>query len=100
MHHDNEDAGNGDSGDDRNPEVAHLLVRVPAANASRRCSACQDITEGSRQSRDRFVCKAPGCGYAAHADTNAARNVEHAVKQQAPRDIVGARTWSPRRQAG
>nr|WP_263364097.1 transposase [Nocardiopsis deserti] len=76
------------------------LVRVPAPNTSRRCSRCQTITEGSRESRDRFVCKAPGCGHIAHADTNAACNIEHAVKQQAPQDIVGARTWSPRRQAG
>ncbi|MCP3014647.1 transposase [Nocardiopsis dassonvillei] len=76
------------------------LVRVPAPYTSRRCSRCQAITEGSRESRDRFVCQAPGCGYAAHSDTNAARNVEHAVRQQAPQDIAGARTWSPRRQAG
>ncbi len=76
------------------------LVRVPAPYTSRRCSARQAITEGSRESRDRFVCKAPGCGHTAHADTNAARNIEHAVRQQAPQDIVGARTWSPRRQAG
>ncbi|WP_444964217.1 RNA-guided endonuclease InsQ/TnpB family protein [Nocardiopsis sp. M1B1] len=76
------------------------LVRVPAPNTSRRCSRCQAVTEGSRKSQDRFVCKAPGCGYTANADTNAARNIEHAVRQQAPQDIVGARTWSPRRQAG
>ncbi|WP_435106957.1 RNA-guided endonuclease InsQ/TnpB family protein [Nocardiopsis synnemataformans] len=76
------------------------LVRVPALYTSRRCSRCQVIAEGSRESQDRFVCKAPACGHTAHADTNAACNVEHAVKQQAPQDIVGARTWSPRRQAG
>ncbi|WP_232532502.1 RNA-guided endonuclease InsQ/TnpB family protein [Nocardiopsis dassonvillei] len=76
------------------------LVRVPAPYTSRRCSRCRVITEGSRKSRDRFVCKAPGCGYVAHADTNAARNIAHAVRQQAPQDIVGARTWSPRCQAG
>ncbi|WP_263364052.1 RNA-guided endonuclease InsQ/TnpB family protein [Nocardiopsis deserti] len=77
------------------------LVRVPAPYTSRRCSACQAITEGNRESQDRFVCKAPGCGdNAAHADTNAARNIEHLTKQQAPQDIVGARTWSPCHQAG
>uniref|UniRef100_UPI00307F239D hypothetical protein n=1 Tax=Nocardiopsis sinuspersici TaxID=501010 RepID=UPI00307F239D len=58
------------------------------------------MTEGSRKSRNQFVCKAPGCGYIAHADTNAAYNVEYPTKQEAPQDIVGARTWSPRRQAG
>ncbi len=76
------------------------LVRVPAPYTSRRCSRCQDIAEDSRESRDRFVCKASGCGHTAHTDTNAARNVEHAVKRQAPQDMVGARAWSPRRQAG
>lgn len=81
-------------------ERGGCLVRVPAANTSRRCSRCHTVTGGSRESQDRFVCKAPGCGYAANADTNAACNVEHAAKQQAPQDIVGARTWSPRRRAG
>ena len=76
------------------------LVRVPAPNTSRRCSRCRVIAEGSRKSRDRFVCEAPGRGHTAHADTNAARNIEHAVKQRAPQDMVGVRTWSPRRQAG
>ncbi|OOC57285.1 transposase [Nocardiopsis sinuspersici] len=76
------------------------LVRVPAPNTSRRCSRCRVIAEGSRESQDRFVCKAPGCGYIANADTNAARNVEYLTKQEAPQDIVGARTWSPRRRAG
>jgi putative transposase len=76
------------------------VIRVPAVNTSRRCSACGFITGGNRESQDRFVCKAPGCGYTAHADTNAARNIEHAAKQEAPQGIVGARTWSPRRQAG
>ncbi len=76
------------------------LVRAPAPYTSRRCPRCQVITEGSRESRDRFVCRAPGCGHTAHADTDATRNVEHAVRRQAPQDMVGARTWSPRRQAG
>lgn len=76
------------------------FIRVPAPNTSRRCSECEFITEGNRESQDKFVCKAPDCGYIAHADTNAARNIEHAAKQQAPQDIVGVRTWSPRRQAG
>jgi putative transposase len=45
------------------------LVRVPAPYTSRRCSRCRVIAEGSRESRDRFVCKAPGCGYTARTPT-------------------------------
>ncbi|WP_249352099.1 zinc ribbon domain-containing protein [Nocardiopsis akebiae] len=76
------------------------LVRVPAPYASRRRSRRRVITGGSRKSRERFVCGAPGCGHVAHADSNAACNVEYPTRQQALRDIAGARTWSPRRQAG
>lgn len=76
------------------------LIRVPAPNTSRRCSECESITDGNRETQDRFVSKAPRCGYTANADTNASRNIAHAAKQQAPQDIAGARTWSPRRQAG
>ncbi|ASU84257.1 transposase [Nocardiopsis gilva YIM 90087] len=72
------------------------LVKVPAANTSKRCHACRTITEGSRESRERFVCKNPGCGWAGDADTNAACNVAEDAKEQAPQDIAGARTWSPR----
>ncbi|WP_394298845.1 zinc ribbon domain-containing protein [Allosalinactinospora lopnorensis] len=71
-------------------------MKVPALNTSRRCSVCGFITPGNRESQDRFVCKAPGCGHAENADTNAARNIAHAAKQEAPQDIVGARMWSPR----
>ncbi|WP_207931326.1 RNA-guided endonuclease TnpB family protein [Streptomyces sp. 8K308] len=56
-----------------------ILVKVPAPNTSRRCSACGFITPGSRESQDRFVCRADGCGYQVNADTNAARNIEHAA---------------------
>src|SRR5205807_406029 len=56
-----------------------ILVKAPAPNTSRRCSACGFITPGNRESQDRFACKADGCGYQANADTNAARNIEHAA---------------------
>ncbi|GGK52101.1 RNA-guided endonuclease InsQ/TnpB family protein [Streptomyces flaveus] len=56
-----------------------VLVKVPAPNTSRRCSACGFITPGSRESQSRFVCKADGCGFVENADTNAARNIEHAA---------------------
>ncbi|MFG2907999.1 RNA-guided endonuclease InsQ/TnpB family protein [Kitasatospora sp. NPDC048286] len=55
------------------------LVKVPAAGTSRRCSACGFTCPGNRQTQARFACRAPGCGYTANADTNAARNIEHAA---------------------
>ncbi|WP_236700753.1 transposase [Allosalinactinospora lopnorensis] len=77
-------------------ERGGYLIRVPAPDTSRRCSVCGFITPGNRESQDRFACKAPGCGHTGNADTNAARNIARAAKQQAPQDIAGARTWSPR----
>ncbi|NGO69565.1 RNA-guided endonuclease InsQ/TnpB family protein [Streptomyces boncukensis] len=56
-----------------------IVVKVPAPNTSRRCSACGFITPGSRETQARFACKAKGCGYQANADTNASRNIDHAA---------------------
>jgi putative transposase len=56
-----------------------IVVKVPAPNTSRRCSACGCITEGSRETQARFVCKEDGCGYEANADTNASCNIDHAA---------------------
>ncbi|MFF0107586.1 RNA-guided endonuclease InsQ/TnpB family protein [Streptomyces hirsutus] len=53
------------------------LVKVPAPNTSRRCSACGFTTPGSRESQAVFVCKNPDCGWSGNADHNAARNVLH-----------------------
>ncbi|MBT2395713.1 RNA-guided endonuclease TnpB family protein [Streptomyces sp. ISL-100] len=53
------------------------LVKVPAPNTSRRCSACGFITPGSREDQATFVCKNPGCGWEGNADHNASRNVLH-----------------------
>ncbi|MFB7370188.1 RNA-guided endonuclease InsQ/TnpB family protein [Streptomyces sp. NPDC056222] len=58
-----------------------LVVRVPAANTSRRCSACGVITPGNRENQARFVCKNPDCGFEANADTNAGCNIDHAAGQ-------------------
>jgi putative transposase len=46
---------------------------------SQRCSACGHVDAESRESQARFVCTA--CGFAGHADVNAARNIAagHAV---------------------
>jgi putative transposase len=55
------------------------VERVNAAFTSQRCSACGLVDAKSRKSQARFVCTA--CGYACHADVNAARNIAagHAV---------------------
>ncbi|MDF2272667.1 transposase [Streptomyces coacervatus] len=53
------------------------LHKVPAPNTSLRCSDCGFITPGSREDQTTFVCKNPGCGFAANADWNAARNILH-----------------------
>ena len=47
--------------------------KVYPAFTSQRCSACGRVDARSRESQARFVCTA--CGYACHADVNAARNI-------------------------
>ncbi|MFD8087799.1 RNA-guided endonuclease InsQ/TnpB family protein [Kitasatospora sp. NPDC059722] len=54
-----------------------ILVKVPSAGTSRRCSACGHTTPGSRESQAVFACKNPDCGWSGNADHNAARNVLH-----------------------
>jgi putative transposase len=49
------------------------VMRVNAAFTSQRCSACGHVDRRSRKSQARFVCTA--CGYACHADVNAAKNI-------------------------
>jgi putative transposase len=55
------------------------VEKVNAAFTSQRCSACGLVDAKSRKSQARFVCTA--CGYACHADVNAAKNIAagHAV---------------------
>jgi len=55
------------------------VEKINAAFTSQRCSACGQVDPKSRESQARFVCTA--CGYACHADVNAARNIAagHAV---------------------
>jgi putative transposase len=68
------------------------LVEVPAQNTSRECSACGVMDAASRH-RQWFRCV--GCGYEAHADTNAAKNIKRRLDtpllpvegcRQAPRE--------------
>jgi putative transposase len=49
------------------------VEKVSPAFTSQRCSACGQVDAKSRESQARFVCTA--CGYAGHADVNAARNI-------------------------
>jgi len=55
------------------------VEKISPAFTSQRCSACGHMDAKSRESQARFVCTA--CGFACHADVNAARNIAagHAV---------------------
>jgi putative transposase len=55
------------------------VEKVNPAFTSQRCSACGQVDRRSRESQAVFRCTA--CGYAGHADVNAARNIAagHAV---------------------
>ena len=55
------------------------MEKIRPAFTSQRCSACGHVDAESRESQARFVCTA--CGFADHADVNAARNIAagHAV---------------------
>jgi putative transposase len=55
------------------------VEKVRPAFTSQRCSACGQVDANSRESQPRFVCTA--CGFAGHADVNAAINIAagHAV---------------------
>jgi putative transposase len=55
------------------------VKKVKPAFTSQRCSACGHVDANSRESQARFACTA--CGFADHADVNAARNIAagHAV---------------------
>ena len=55
------------------------IEKISPAFTSQRCSACRHVDPKSRESQAAFRCTA--CGYACHADVNAARNIAagHAV---------------------
>jgi putative transposase len=55
------------------------VEKIPPAFTSQRCSACGHVAADSRESQALFRCTA--CGYAEHADVNAAKNIAagHAV---------------------
>lgn len=49
------------------------VVAVDPRHTSQQCSACGHTARNNRRSRSRFVCRS--CGFALHADLNAARNL-------------------------
>jgi len=55
------------------------VEKINPAFTSQRCSACGHVDAKSRESQARFACTA--CGFACHADVNAAKNIAagHAV---------------------
>ena len=55
------------------------VEKIRPVYTSQRCSACGHVDADSRESQARFACTA--CGFADHADVNAARNIAagHAV---------------------
>jgi putative transposase len=54
-------------------ERGGTLVKVNPAYTSQECSDCGTIDRASRESQASFACR--HCGFAAHADTNAAINI-------------------------
>jgi putative transposase len=60
-------------------KASDRVEKIKPAFTSQRCSACGHVDADSRENQARFACTA--CGYACHADVNAARNIAagHAV---------------------
>ena len=71
------------------------VERVNPAFTSQRCSACGHVDQKSRKSQAAFVCTA--CGYACHADVNAARNIAagHAVTARGGFRVAGPANREP-----
>jgi putative transposase len=64
------------------------LQKVAAAYTSQTCNACGHVAGESRESQPSFRCVA--CGYQAHADVNAARNIAAAGQVVAARGGPGS----------
>ncbi|MEQ4716885.1 transposase [Nonomuraea sp. B19D2] len=65
------------------------VVFVPAPGTSQECHACHTITEGSRESQSRFVCKNTACGWIGNADVNAARTQLYRYNSAAGQAVTG-----------
>jgi putative transposase len=69
-------------------ERGGTLVKVDPAYTSQTCSACGTIDKASRESQSSFACR--HCGFTAHADHNAAINIQ---RRSAPLLPVEASRW-------
>ena len=69
------------------------VVRVRAANTSRRCFACGHTAAANRKTQAEFRCTA--CGHSDGADANAARNIHQLALQGHPPARGGAATEPP-----
>ncbi|MFD1539545.1 RNA-guided endonuclease InsQ/TnpB family protein [Nonomuraea guangzhouensis] len=65
------------------------VVFIPAPGTSQECHACHTITEGSRESQSRFVCKNRACGWIGNADVNAARTQMYRYNNAAGQAVTG-----------
>ncbi|WP_433445357.1 RNA-guided endonuclease InsQ/TnpB family protein [Nonomuraea sp. CA-141351] len=65
------------------------VIFIPAPGTSQECHACHTITDGSRESQSRFVCKNPACGWIGNADVNAARTQMHRYNPAAGQAVTG-----------
>jgi putative transposase len=68
-------------------ERGGALIKVDPAYTSQTCSACGTIDKASRESQASFACRS--CGFAAHADTNAAINILRRSTSQLPVEASG-----------
>jgi putative transposase len=71
------------------------VEQIPPAYTSQRCSECGHVAADSRESQALFRCTA--CGYAGHADVNAARNIAagHAVTARGRSPLGGRANREP-----
>ena len=71
------------------------VEKINPAFTSQRCSACGQVDPKSRKSQAVFLCTA--CGYACHADVNAARNIAagHAVTARGGFRVAGPANREP-----
>ena len=58
------------------------VVYIDPRNTSRECSKCGHVEKTNRKTQDRFECQ--GCGFALHADINAARNIASRAEVKLP----------------
>jgi putative transposase len=70
------------------------VVGIDPRNTSRTCSVCGHCDQASRKSQSEFQCVA--CGYAEHADLNAARNIRARAAVNRPIGTEIERNYSPK----